>query len=359
MRKKETTSMNILPKIQEKINTQILPLVRSKWKPMFKLGINGLSFKPFVSLNSNARTSRDNSSASEMQMYRLISKDKINNIFSSILLNFFKIDNQTKISIDFTIFHPFAVLYFGIQTEEGRSIPIWFDIIKYPIEKDSQNIFILDVIREFLKVVDCKPKIVLDRGFIGKYLIHGFLDLGLTFYVRMKSGKHWLVEGKDRRLKRQHQLDRVGVMYGEKIRVIRSSKTLAKKLKAKEPWYIITNDFESTREEILKTYYYRFEIEETFKDLKHIFNSSQRYLTKLSTLKTILWFQTLGIWLFWVVGKLTKLLIKTTKNIKKKLSWIRQVFEQLTKKTTQLILPEQNWNSITPYPNQRKEKSFL
>jgi len=350
--------MNILPNIQEKINTQIFPLVKPKWKPMFKLGLNALSFKPFVSLNSNARTSRDNSSASEMQMYRLVSKDGIPDVFASILLSFFKIDKYTKISIDFTIFHPFAVLYFGIQTEEGRSIPIWFDIIKYPIESDSQNIFILDVLREFLSIVNCKPKIVCDRGFIGEYLINGFIDLGLTFYVRMKSGKKWLVDNKTRVLSKQHKLDETGIMYGEKIRVIRSSRTLQKKLKAKEPWYIITNDFTSSRKEILKTYYYRFEVEETFKDLKHIFNSNQRYLKKISTLKTILWFQTLGIWLFWVTGKLTKLLQKS-QHLKKKLSWIRRIFEQLTRETTKLVLPEPNWNPITPHSSQRKEDFYL
>lgn len=350
--------MKILPEVQEKIQTQILPLVRPKWTPMFKLGLNALSFIPFVSLNSNARRARKNSSASMMQMNRLVSKDGINNIFSSILLNLFRVDNYTKISIDFTIFHPFAVLYFGIQTQEGRSIPLWFDIIKYPIEKDSQNIFILDVLREFLTIINSKPKIVCDRGFIGKYLIHGFLDLGLTFYVRMKSEKKWLVQNQTRVLSKQWKLDEVGTMYEEKIRVVRSSRTLQKKLKAKEPWYIITNDFTSTREEILKTYYYRFEVEETFKDIKHILNSNQKYLTKISTLKTILWFQTLGIWIFWVTGKLTKLLQKQT-NLKKKLSWIRQVFEQITRETTQLIFPEPNWNTIIPYLAQRKEAYLM
>lgn len=347
--------MKILPEIQEKIQSKILPLVKPKWQPMFRLGVNALSLKPFISLNSNARTSRKLGNAAEIQMFRLMNKIGIWSIFSSILLALFSIDDQTVISIDFTIFHPFAVLYFGIQTREGRSIPVWFDIIKYPVKRDSQNIFILDSIREFLAVVDCKPKIVCDRGFIGKFLIHGFFDLELTFYVRMKSGKHWLVEGKTRRLSKQHKLDESGAMYGEKMRVVRSSKTLQRKLKAKEPWYIITNDFDSTREEILKTYYYRFEIEETFKDLKHIFNSSQRYLTKISTLKTILWFQTLGIWLFWVTGKLTKIVTTKLRQTKKKLSWIRQVFEQLTRETSQLILPELNWSTTTPYFDCRKE----
>ena len=348
--------MQILPNIQEKINNQILPLVKPKWTPMFKLGLNALSFKPFVSLNSNARTSRENGDAAEIQMFRLVNESGMWSIFGSILLAFFTIDDESIVSIDFTMFHPYAVLYLGLQTREGRSIPIWFDIIKYPVGKDSQNIFILDVLREFLEVVGCTPKIVCDRGFIGEYLIHGFIDLGLTFYVRMKSGKYWLVNEKRRRLEKQWKLDQVGEMYGEKIRVVRSGRTLQKQLKAKEPWFIISNDFVSSREMILQTYYFRFEIEETFKDLKHIFNSSQKYLTKISTLKTILWFQTLGIWIFWKFNKQTFFTKQKAKqHLKKKLSWIKYIFEHLTRETTKLVLPEPNTFSVTPCFVHRKE----
>jgi len=348
--------MLILPKIQEKIQTQIMPLVKPKWEPMFNLGINALSFKPFVSLNSNARTSRENEKAAEMQIYRLTNKRAMTNIFSSVLISQFKIDEKTEINIDFSIFHPFAMLCFSIQTREGRSIPVWFDIISYPVEKDSQNIFILDSLREFLAVIGCCPKIVCDRGFIGQQLIHGFLDLNLIFYVRMKAGKKILVKEKLKTLSKQWSLDQTGIMYGEKIRVVRSSKTLQRKLNVKEPWYIITNDFKSSRKTILETYYYRFEIEETFKDLKHLFNCSQKYLSKISTLKMILWFQILGIWLLWKFSR--KLFIKRQtikQHLKKKLSWIRQVFEQLTRETNLLVLPEANRSFNTPCFAYKKE----
>lgn len=114
-------------------------------------------------------------------------------------------------------------------------------------------------------------------------------------------------------------------MYSEDMRVVRSSRTLQKKLKAKEPWFIISNDFSSTREEIIKNYYHRFEIEETFKDIKHIFKNKPNWIKKISTLKTILIFQIIGIWIFFDL----KYLVKSFRNIKKKLSWIKKVFEKI------------------------------
>ncbi len=94
--------MNILPEIQQKIQSQIIPLVRPKWRPMFRLGIQALSLQPFVSLNSNARSARENRFAAEMQMYRLVNKRGIKSVFASLLINQFTIDDKSVISIDFS-----------------------------------------------------------------------------------------------------------------------------------------------------------------------------------------------------------------------------------------------------------------
>lgn len=317
--------MQILPKIQEKIQCQILPLIQSKWKPMILLGIKAFSLQPFVSINANARMSRRNSSAAERQMYRLLDIS-LNNVFASLLLSFHKITQDSVIALDFSIFHPYALLMFGLQTRDGRAIPIWQDILKYPIEKkDSQNIFILDVLSELCAVIGTSFKLVCDRGFIGEYLIHGFLDRNIMFYVRLKAGQYWRVGNKRKQLKKQWKLDQMGIIYKEKLRIVRSSRTLQKQLKAKETWYILTNDFKSTREEILKYYYHRFEIEETFKDIKHLFNTKPNWFKKTKTLKNILLFQMLGIWLCWKL----KHLIRPEKHKKKHRSWIRRIFEAL------------------------------
>lgn len=78
--------MKILPKIREKIQYQILPLVKKKWQAMFELGIKSFSIQSFVSINSNARTSRDNDIVAERQIYRLLDRN-IDEQLCSMLLN--------------------------------------------------------------------------------------------------------------------------------------------------------------------------------------------------------------------------------------------------------------------------------
>jgi len=67
--------------------------------------------------------------------------------------------------------------------------------------------------------------------------------------------------------------------------------------KAKEPWYIVTNDLEASAEEVTEIYYHRFEIEEVFKDAKHLFGLEYIQFKKPERLTTVLWFVMLGMWL--------------------------------------------------------------
>ena len=343
--------MPILPTVQEKIQQKIVPFVPAKWKPMIQLGINALSLKPFVSLNANARSSRDNEPAAERQMYRLLSHPTLVSLFSSLLLSFFSIDDKSVIAMDFTIEGKFAMLCLALQTAEGRAIPIWVDVLEYPVTDHSQNLFILDVVREFHTVVGRSFKLVCDRGFIGKWLIGGFLDLGLTVYIRLKRGQCWLVNGRKICFTKQGKLDQVGVIYGETLRVVRSSKTLQKQMHAKEPWIILTNDMLASRNEVLQWYAHRFEIEETFKDLKHLLNFLPTWFKKRTSVVMVFWFFILGFWLLWQVSRLPHIWQKRLKtHIKKRLSWVKHLFELLHKELTSLIFPEPAHRKEVPTP---------
>ena len=87
----------------------------------------------------------------------------------------------------------------------------------------------------------------------------------------------------------------------------------------------------SSRTKIVRIYYRRFEIEETFKDMKHIFELRLTRLNKPLSLKLLLWFVSLGIALLYNTTKSTK--IHTTgrhwTHPKKQTSWLRQAYEQL------------------------------
>jgi uncharacterized membrane protein YccF (DUF307 family) len=66
---------------------------------------------------------------------------------------------------------------------------------------------------------------------------------------------------------------------------------------ARESWYIVTNDLEATAEMVTEIYYYRFEIEEVFKDAKRLFGLEWISFKKPERLTTVLWFVMLGMWL--------------------------------------------------------------
>lgn len=153
--------MPILPQITEKVQSEILPLVKPKWQSCFELGINALSLTPFSSLNGNARMV--GGANGMMQMYRLVRKN-LSSVFTLIMAKLFKITDESFINIDFTMFDPFATLCFALQTQTGRAIPVWVETLKYPIKKDSQNIFILESLKKFIKIVGCNFKIVADRA---------------------------------------------------------------------------------------------------------------------------------------------------------------------------------------------------
>jgi hypothetical protein len=333
--------MSILPQVKGVLQAQVLSSVPLKWLPMFSLGVNAFSLTPFRSINANARLMPKGRKACESQVWRLTGHGKICNLFPKLLLKLFKIDESSILALDFSSFGCFQVLCLALQTREGRSIPVWFTILRYPIkDATSQNWFILSSLRKFVDLVGYTPRIVCDRGFIGWELIRGFLDLRLTFYVRMKAGKYVRFKGKRILLKKLHPLDAAIRIYGKNLRVVRSSKTLKKKLHLKECWYIITNDLGSTREEILTHYYYRFEIEEAFKDLKHLLDNKPRWIKKIQTIKVILWFQILGIWIIWKIHKPRGQPITVSKNHPKhKRSWLKILFEEITKERLQLILP--------------------
>ena len=65
---------------------------------------------------------------------------------------------------------------------------------------------------------------------------------------------------------------------------------------------MITNDTESSRKDIVKHYYHRFEIEEFFRDAKHILGFEYLHFKTIQGLTIALWFALLTCWFFALVG---------------------------------------------------------
>jgi hypothetical protein len=121
--------------------------------------------------------------------------------------------------------------------------------------------------------------------------------------------------------------DTVVEFEGMKLRVVRSNVP-----STGEPWYILTSDLTSTRQQILGTYYYRFEIEESFKDVKHIRDLHKLQVDLELSLRVVLWFVILGIVLLYLSGLKTmgkNWFQQRDGHPKKRLSWYRWLHELL------------------------------
>jgi IS4 transposase len=146
------------------------------------------------------------------------------------------------------------------------------------------------------------PRLVFDRGFGNESIVTHLCAEGATFYVRLKGGRYVGCDGQRTEVKRLQEKDSTVQLFGTTLRVIRSPKSR----RAPEPWYILTNDFASSRNKIVKIYYHRFEIEESFKDLKHVFEFRRVKLNKPNSLKVLLWLIFLGMAILYVVTRPTK-----------------------------------------------------
>lgn len=318
--------MNILQKSFQIIQEKFIPYVSLRHLKLFWFGIHALTFMRFESLNGNARLLIENRKTASSKIYRLTKKEKIIYSFSSIVSHLNLITRKNIVIIDFSTFCDFQVLTLALQTRLGRAIPLYFDLIQYPIlDETSQNIFIINTIKKFKETVGFYPQFVLDRGFAVPSLIEFFVRNNIVFYVRSKQGKNIIIAdkyGRETKLlaNKINSFDIQMKAYGYVLRLVVSNKPKNKE----EPWYIITNNFDLKRKEIIDIYYYRFEIEETFKDLKHLYDLDKFLIKKMLTFKTLLWFIILGLILAYFI-KLAKEKLK--ENSKQKLSFVRNWFE--------------------------------
>lgn len=328
------------------IGDNILPHVLPKHQGLFKFGISAFSLAQFNSLNSNARLVIENINTASSKVYRLMSNPKVLSNFPKLLELNHLVAKTSLVNVDFSTFCGFETLGFGVQTNEGRAIPIWANCLTYPIkEVGSQNTFVISEIKDFGKTLGFYPRFVFDRGFWIPDLIKFFLEENITFYLRIKAGKLLKevegrngIEGKIKSAKTLGKItkDTQISLYGQTVRLIISppppEKVIKKEGKKAERWYILTNDLKSLREDILKIYYHRFEIEETFKDLKHVFKLKKFFIKKKLSFKILLAFICLGFWLsFWCyqLGKLANITFYTLTHPKKKRSYFKIWWEEI------------------------------
>jgi len=318
--------LNIVQKTVQIIQSKFFPFVSSKHIHQFRFGVQAFTLSSFESLKGNARLVVDKPNTAHSKIHRLTSNAGIILSFQRIIANLDVVTKESIIIIDFSDFCGFQTLTFALQTREGRAIPVFFDSITYPItEATSQNIFIQECVRKLGEILGFYPQFVLDRGFAIPSLIEFFIKQQILFYVRAKKAKGVTIvdeKGEEQILpvSKIKEYDKKIKAYGYQLRLITSEKPKDKE----EPWYIVTNDFDSKRKEIIRVYYYRFEIEEAFKDLKHLFDLKKLRIKQKNTFRILLWFFILSMLIAYFIHRLKE---HITREGKQKLSFVRAWYE--------------------------------
>jgi hypothetical protein len=347
-------STDIVRGLRTRIQKQLLPSVPKHWVKQFSFGLQAYGLRAFTSASGNARMVGARTATAIRKKERLFSNsglaDQLGKAFDSLGL----VKPSSFVNIDHSDMNGLTALVGAVQTRKGRALPCMVETTysdRLSAREDapprkkllraartearkSQSFtgHTIDALQDFADRLGFWPRMVFDRGFGNESIVTHLAAEGCTFYIRMKAGRLVEFDGQRTEIQQLTEKDVVIQLYGLTLRVIRSPKDGQND----EPWYILTNDLQSSRTKIVRIYYYRFEIEETFKDMKHIFELKRTRLNKPLSLKLLLWFVSLGIALLYLVTKPTKQQLTTT-HPKKQTSWLRQAYEQLQQATSLLL----------------------
>lgn len=324
-KEKHLARMNIIHEKWRFLNSTI-GHVPTQARQLYSFGLATLSARPIQSLRANARLLPLNWYTAKSKACRLVKNAKLELAFPRILLALALVLPGATVSVDFSDFgNGFQVLLFAKQTRKGRALPLYFEILRYPIQKDSQNTFVIAAIRNFAEILGFKPRLVFDRGFAAPAIIRFLEKNQYSFLIRIKGGKH--IEARNGRVVAARSLRRKDAIiraYGLTLRLVASDTPE----NGNDPWYLMTNDFSSDREAIVAWYYHRFEIEELFRDAKRLLGLEGVRCKTERSLAVVLWFAILGIW---CLAYLMKLLDARARNhrLTLGLSETRFLFEKI------------------------------
>lgn len=336
--------ITIVQDINKLLKSNIIPAVPTKWIHQFDFGVKAFGLRPFTSANGNARMVTLNPNTASTKCDRLLSNKRLANKCGNIFDNLNIVSEKSFVNVDHSDMNGLMALVGAAQTRKGRAVPCFIETTYSPslpafenaslrkkrLRKDykeerkeiSFTRHTIDSIQDFHDRLGFWPKLVFDRGFGNKSLIVHLIEEKATFYIRLKKGRLVEFDKEKTEVKKLSKKDTNVSLFGLNLRVVSSPITK----KHPEPWYILTNDFLSSEKEIIRIYYHRFEIEETFRDIKHIFEFKRTRLNKPNSLKIILWLISIGIALLYLASRKIKRK-KFNRNKKKQRSWLREAYE--------------------------------
>lgn len=326
---------------QDAFCKRLMERIPKRLRRMFRFAFFSYSIEHVTSIRGNARKFVKNAYTAKSKAWRFLKNANMRTLLPKLLAERAFVTKDSVIAIDFSSFGHWQVLMCAMQTRNGRAIPVFFKIITYPIEKDSQNSFIIETIEAFVALIGCRPKLVFDRGFACPATIKHLAQQKHIFYIRIKAGKHVSIGGRTPRQARNVRGNDASVVaYELRLRLVTSDDPG----NGNEPWYIITNDTRSLRKTIVASYYFRFEIEEFFKDAKWLQGLEFTHFLKIESITTLLWFVLIGWWCF---DALSALIPKfSIPHPKARISRFRHFTETLLRFKNFLLLASLGYDSI-------------
>jgi hypothetical protein len=335
-------SRKIISSCAQIVQQTILPQIPSKWRAQCTFGIQAFTLKPFCSLASNARQTEPHPDTAATKVERLVRNERLANHLGASVARLGYIRPDSLVNCDHSDFNGLTAFVGAVQTKRGRAIPCLLATTyaqglpahnqaskrKQQLRAARQALDydlydqVRTVLQEFAEVVGFWPRFVFDRGFMSLELVELLTAHQAQFYIRLKAGRIVELSGKKLRVDQLGAQDSLVRLHDMHLRVVRSDDP-----QTGEPWYILTSDIVRTRQQIIRIYYYRFEIEETFKDLKHVLGLDQTCLMKPLSLKVLLWFAALSFILAFLAGWWAQ--ADERRHSKKKLSHYKQFFEAL------------------------------
>jgi hypothetical protein len=314
--------MSILTKKKE-VWKQIEVCIPKKILPLFTFGYETLVGQEVTSARANARLSAFRWSTAKSKIWRLCTNTRLVSVFPEIMRTLVSVTDTDVIAVDFSDFGAGRqVLMFAKQTRHGRALPLYFEILEYPIQKDSQNLFVIHAIKNFFSLTGCTPALIFDRGFACPSIIHFLAHHKHIFIIRIKKRKRVTLDTGGVTPAEECDDDTSVFVYGHTLRLIVSDDPE----NGNDPWYLVTNDTTSTREVVVDQYYHRFEIEEFFRDAKRLVGLEYLHMKTTRGLSIMLWFTLLTMWCFATLhDTLTE--IDEKLRLSQRLSRFRYVFE--------------------------------
>jgi hypothetical protein len=326
--------------------------IGSKHRKLVEFGFTAFTLTKFQSAASNARMVVANRSTAGRKTERLLGNSAIGDELNQELAKQVNLTTSSVINVDHTDINFLTALVGAVQTNNGRAVPVFVETTyangipsdgslrstnrtnqlrkDRAIERTNFSFMdhVISSLSKFVSSLGFTPKFAFDRGFGSIALIRHLDAAGATFYIRMKSGRIVDDGTQQIRISDISSDDEVVELGGQLLRVIRSDSSS----RYKEYWNILTNDFTSTREKIIRIYYHRFEIEELFKDIKHILDLRRIRFNKPNSLKVLLVLAFIGISLLFKhryrqAARILRKTRATSCHPKKALSWLKEMWE--------------------------------